>query len=364
VNTGSHYKGLGNGTHGCPDDNEHDTGDLGYWTVFDDGTLLEDKTFNLTYLTGSLSLIGRAVVLHNLTDNCISAGASGARIAQCVIGIGNPALFPNNASEINVASNDGVNVGTLAVCNLQPTEGNSVYGVATFEELEGAVRVTAVIEGLAFGSIHAFHIHQFGDLSSEDGSAAGSHYNPLHHAHALPPNTTRHVGDLGNICTYVLETDTHSAFYQALLTTPIPYVNGETYNIIGLSLIVHSLPDTGGDSYGSRLAQCVIGIGNPVTTASPTLPANCCSDPVCHVPYEIPISSGPGTTSSSSSGTSSQPIKNPDDSGKTLTIIGSILLAITVLGIAFIVIFFFTKIRRAHRSGEDRYKPFLDDSDQ
>jgi Cu/Zn superoxide dismutase len=51
----------------------------------------ESKLLDLISLTGKNSVIGHAVVLHELTDQCgDNNGNAGARIAFGVIGIGNP----------------------------------------------------------------------------------------------------------------------------------------------------------------------------------------------------------------------------------------------------------------------------------
>jgi len=227
------------------------------------------------------------------------------------------------------------------------------------------VQVTSSITGLVFGTIHGFHIHQYGDLTAPDGTSTGSHYNPLNEPHGLPPNDTRHVGDMGNICTF--DMDSHVAYYQTILD--LPTVNGQQYNIIGRGLILHSLRDDGGSVYGSRLAQCVIGIGNPLTTNAPPVPASCCSDAICSSASEItsggpmPGTSGDGSGSSSTTSVAPSTGGTNDDNNGSLTIIGSVLLAIVVIGIAFLIIFFFVRIRKTNNT-DDRYRPFLDDTDQ
>ena len=40
------------------------------------------------------------------------------------------------------------------------------------------VEVIAQVEGLNPGAQHGFHIHEFGDLSNNDGTSCGGHYNP------------------------------------------------------------------------------------------------------------------------------------------------------------------------------------------
>src|SRR5688572_7516445 len=90
-----------------------------------------------------------------------------------------------------------------AVAALRPTEGNHANGIVTFTEVADGVRVEVDISGLTPGK-HGFHVHQFGDCSSADGSAApasaaGDHFNPTNDPHAAPDSAKRHEGDMGNI---------------------------------------------------------------------------------------------------------------------------------------------------------------------
>ena len=124
---------------------------------------------------------------------------------------------------------------TAAVAVLIPTQGNEVRGVVRFTTVNGGVRVVADVSGLKPGR-HGFHVHEFGDASAPDGSAAGGHFNPGHENHGAPMAEHRHAGDLGN-----LEAD---ASGHAVLD----YVDGKLAldgpaSIIGRGLIVHADPD-------------------------------------------------------------------------------------------------------------------------
>ena len=73
---------------------------------------------------------------------------------------------------------------TKAVAVLFPTKGSDVKGRVTFTHDGKAIHVHAEISGLTPGE-HGFHIHEFG-VWSEDGLAAGSHFNPTMEPHAGP----------------------------------------------------------------------------------------------------------------------------------------------------------------------------------
>src|SRR5574341_755692 len=74
---------------------------------------------------------------------------------------------------------------TKAVVVLHPTQGNKAQGIVTFTQEEGGVRVVAKLTDVPKG-VHGFHIHEFGDCSSPDGTSAGGHFNPTAMAHAGP----------------------------------------------------------------------------------------------------------------------------------------------------------------------------------
>ncbi len=150
-------------------------------------------------------------------------------------------------------------IGTVkkAICLLYPTEGNHVTGKVTFMEVEGGVRVIALVSGLEPNSKHGFHIHEYGDCSAVDASSAGGHYNPENMAHGGPMDHMRHEGDLGN-----LEADANgNASIDRV--DPTLSLRGDQ-SVIGLSIIVHRDPDdlktqpTGNS--GPRIACGVIGL--------------------------------------------------------------------------------------------------------
>lgn len=148
---------------------------------------------------------------------------------------------------------------TKAVAVLSPTEGNNVRGVVTFIQTGANVRVVAQIEGLAPGK-HGFHIHEWGDCSSKDGSSAGGHFNPANAPHAAPEAAQRHAGDMGNI-----EAD-QNGVARLEYNDPVMKLNGHGA-IIGHGMIVHANPDdlktqpTG--NAGGRMACGVIGAAKP-----------------------------------------------------------------------------------------------------
>jgi len=138
-----------------------------------------------------------------------------------------------------------------------PTKGNSVGGKVRFTDVEGGVRIVADITGLTPNGKHAIHIHEFGDVSAEDGSAAGGHYNPGGHPHGGPESEHRHAGDLGN-----LTADAAGNAHYELVVKGLGLCCGAT-PVIGRSVIIHAKEDDltsqPSGNAGPRIAQGVIG---------------------------------------------------------------------------------------------------------
>jgi Cu-Zn family superoxide dismutase len=146
-----------------------------------------------------------------------------------------------------------------AIAVLHPTKGSETKGTVTFTKGKDGVRVVAEITGLTPGK-HGFHIHEFGDCSSDDGKSAGGHFNPTHAQHGAPDSEPRHAGDLGN-----LEADSSGTAKVDVVDKHLAF-EGAT-SILGRSVIVHEKADDlksqpAGDA-GGRIACGVIGIAKP-----------------------------------------------------------------------------------------------------
>src|SRR5262245_2649105 len=143
-----------------------------------------------------------------------------------------------------------------ATAQLQPTKGNTATGSATFIQRGGKVLVEVKVSGLTPGTEHGFHIHEKGDCSSDDGTSAGGHFNPLGKPHAHYSTPDRHAGDMP-----ALRADASGNAGVAVELDVITVTDGPT-GIVGRGLIVHAQPDdyktqpTGNS--GARLACGVI----------------------------------------------------------------------------------------------------------
>jgi Cu-Zn family superoxide dismutase len=142
-----------------------------------------------------------------------------------------------------------------AICVLVPSKGSQARGVLTLTAGDGIVQIAGTVEGLTPGK-HGFHIHEFGDLTSSDGTSAGGHFNPDGHEHGGPEGHERHVGDLGNI----------TANEEGRADVMIKVEDLQLHFVIGRSLVVHEKEDDlktqpSGNS-GARISVGVIGIAN------------------------------------------------------------------------------------------------------
>jgi Cu-Zn family superoxide dismutase len=123
-----------------------------------------------------------------------------------------------------------------AICIIHALKGGGkAQGVIHFAEKGKAVEITGEVTGLTPGE-HAFHVHEFGDLSSPDGLTAGAHYNPKDKMHGGPDSASRHVGDLGNI--------TADKSGKAVINISDEEIRLRgPYSVVGRAIIVHAKSD-------------------------------------------------------------------------------------------------------------------------
>ena len=177
-----------------------------------------------------------------------------------------PAEVPTPApvdAPSNTATNNAAATLPAAPADTPPTArvsfvsapGNSVQGNLTLTNQGDAVAIRGVLTGLAPGSEHGFHVHEFGDCSLPDFKSAGDHYNPTMAPHG------EHLGDLPNI---EADKNGHAAIDAIVKGPNLVDVGGAPTQIIGKSLVIHAMPDdhktqpSGGS--GDRIACGVIRI--------------------------------------------------------------------------------------------------------
>jgi Cu-Zn family superoxide dismutase len=144
---------------------------------------------------------------------------------------------------------------------ISPASGSNCKGVVRFTDTGNRMKVLADIEGLAPGSKHGFHVHEFGDCSAPDATSAGSHYDPAGTKHhGSPSDQMKHPGDLGNI-----EADSAGKAHYEITIQGVT-IDGATAPILGRAVIVHANPDDFSQPVGNaggRIGCGVIGIPKP-----------------------------------------------------------------------------------------------------
>lgn len=180
-----------------------------------------------------------------------------AKIARLVLALS--AALPLVACATQESRSAFADVHEL-VAVLTPTAGNAAHGTVTFTAVDGGVKVDFDVSGLTPSGTHAVHVHEFGDLRSEDGTSLGGHYNPEQHEHGLPSVAMRHAGDLGNL---VADATGHALVSRVVENITLA---GATNPIVGRGVVVHAKPDDGGQptgNAGGRIAVGVIGVAKP-----------------------------------------------------------------------------------------------------
>ncbi len=123
--------------------------------------------------------------------------------------------------------------------NLNAKSGSETSGMVSFEETDSGVKMVAHINGLEPG-MHAIHIHQKADCSSEDGKSSGGHWNPTFKNHgAWGDEAGYHKGDIGN---FTANEEGHGMI-EFQTDEWCLGCDDDTKNILGKAIIVHQGKD-------------------------------------------------------------------------------------------------------------------------
>ena len=125
----------------------------------------------------------------------------------------------------------------VAVAQLAGTPGNFVGGRVSFAQFGSAVVVRAGFEGLPSNSTFGLHVHEKGNCSSADGSAAGGHFNPGGAPHGRPGSGAQHAGDLPNV-----QSLGEGAVFYVFETRALSVLDGPS-GVVGRSVILSRQPD-------------------------------------------------------------------------------------------------------------------------
>lgn len=173
------------------------------------------------------------------------------------------AAFALISASAMAASSAGEDAPKAAIAVLHGTaEHADITGTIHFMPAAGGVAYTAQARGLPPG-MHGYHVHLYGDCSSADGKAAGTHFNLKGSSLHPPKDIKRITGNLGNLDADASGDATAKGLLKGASLTG-------TKALIGRSVIIHekandpSQPPIG--AAGGRLACGVIGIADAGAT--------------------------------------------------------------------------------------------------
>jgi Cu-Zn family superoxide dismutase len=127
-------------------------------------------------------------------------------------------------------------MGPMGSATLTPISGSTAKGTVHLQELaDGTVDVIVDLTGVPAG-VHGFHIHDKGDCS-DNGNAAGGHFNPMNMPHAGPDAQSHHAGDFGNVTA-----DANGEVHTRFNTRSVTVHEGATF-AVGHAVILHANPD-------------------------------------------------------------------------------------------------------------------------
>ncbi len=125
-----------------------------------------------------------------------------------------------------------------AEAKMAPASASLVSGRLAITAIDGGVRIHGELGGLAKGGTHAIHVHERGDCSAADGSAAGGHFNPGGVAHGRAGIVPHHLGDMDN-----LHANGEGVAHVDIRLQGVTLGSGAPNDILGRAIIVHANPD-------------------------------------------------------------------------------------------------------------------------
>ena len=126
-------------------------------------------------------------------------------------------------------------IPNMIVVELESKNSSNVNGNVVFLEEDSNVTMTARINNLNPG-IHAIHLHEKSDCSSDDGKSTGGHWNPTLTNHGKwGAQSGFHLGDIGNF------TANEDGVGIITFSTDLWCLNCDdnNKNILGKAIIVH-----------------------------------------------------------------------------------------------------------------------------
>ena len=143
-----------------------------------------------------------------------------------------------------------------AGAELLDADGKAI-GSASFEAVDGGVRVTMRVTGLKPGA-HGFHVHDVGNCTAPDFKLAGGHFNPAGKKHGLANPAGHHGGDLPNLA---VGADGAGQATGILQGTTLDAGAASLFHQGGTALVIHADADDGmTDPSGNSGARIACGV--------------------------------------------------------------------------------------------------------
>lgn len=121
---------------------------------------------------------------------------------------------------------------------------SKLSGAAKLEETATGVKFVIDVESAPTGK-KGMHVHEKGDCSDIPGKSMGEHFAPSAKSHGLPPNPSRHLGDLGNI---QIEKDGKAHF--EFTASGANLKENDPMSFLGRAIVIHESDDKGGQPSG------------------------------------------------------------------------------------------------------------------
>jgi Cu-Zn family superoxide dismutase len=191
-------------------------------------------------------------------DNAMDSGSADTQDSMASDASSDGSAMSGN--DTSSASSEDMPKAGVAV--LHGTAGNDgASATIRFTPKDGGLAYTTQAQGLEPGK-HGYHIHVYGDCSSDDGKSAGTHFNLKGSSKNPPEDIDRITGDLGELDAG----DDGSASGKGML-------DGASLTgakaLIGRAVIIHAKPNDPNEppigAAGSRQACGVIGIAEANT---------------------------------------------------------------------------------------------------
>jgi len=126
--------------------------------------------------------------------------------------------------------------GATAMATLNSSEGQTAKGTVHFQDQgDGSVEVVVDLTGVPPGE-HGFHVHEKGDCSN-NGVAAGPHFNPTNMVHGAPDAQSHHAGDFGNVTA-----NANGEVHTRIETHSVTVKEG-MLSVVGHAVVLHGNPD-------------------------------------------------------------------------------------------------------------------------